>query len=72
MTGKFVQKFNLFPPFSQHDQVGDCVGGLQFTHLAGYQGALAAFNAVQGIQMPGPKSSAAPGTWTAWWEDRYP
>jgi len=40
--------------------VGDCLGGLQFTHLAGYQGALAAFNAVQGIQMPGPKSSAVP------------
>lgn len=30
--------------------VGDCLGGLQFTHLAGYQGALAAFNCVQGIQ----------------------
>ncbi len=43
-------------------EVGDCLGGLQFTHLAGYQGALAAFNAVQGIQMPGPKPSAATGT----------
>lgn len=33
--------------------VGDCTGGLQFTHLAGYQGALAAFNALQGEALRG-------------------
>lgn len=41
---------------------GDCTGGLQFTHLAGYQGALAAWNAV--MPSPGrfktPPNSAVP------------
>eukprot|EP00438_Fugacium_kawagutii_P018342 Skav225112 [mRNA] locus=scaffold6354:53656:59446:+ [translate_table: standard] len=36
-------------------KVGDCIGGLQFTHLAGYQGALAAFNAVQAVKLAAPK-----------------
>ncbi|CAK9024744.1 unnamed protein product [Durusdinium trenchii] len=40
--------------------VGDCLGGLQFTHLAGYQGALAAFNCVQGIQVKGPSGGQVP------------
>ena len=41
-------------------QVGDCLGGLQFTHLAGYQGALSAFNALQGVQLKSPKPAEAP------------
>ena len=40
-------------------EVGDCLGGLQFTHLAGYQGALSAFNALQGVQLKGPKLAEA-------------
>ncbi|CAE7249926.1 lpdA [Symbiodinium natans] len=40
--------------------VGDCLGGLQFTHLAGYQGALAAFNAVQPVSLAGPGNAAVP------------
>eukprot|EP00435_Cladocopium_sp_Y103_P070388 s21_g35.t1 len=40
--------------------VGDCLGGLQFTHLAGYQGALSAFNALQGVQLKAPKVAQVP------------
>ncbi|CAE7717300.1 bfmBC, partial [Symbiodinium microadriaticum] len=45
---------------SANRKVGDCLGGLQFTHLAGYQGALAAFNAVQPISLAGPGNPAVP------------
>lgn len=40
--------------------VGDCLGGLQFTHLAGYQGALSAFNALQGVQLRAPQPVQVP------------
>eukprot|EP00421_Protoceratium_reticulatum_P022080 CAMPEP_0168379186 /NCGR_PEP_ID=MMETSP0228-20121227/11715_1 /TAXON_ID=133427 /ORGANISM="Protoceratium reticulatum, Strain CCCM 535 (=CCMP 1889)" /LENGTH=493 /DNA_ID=CAMNT_0008392213 /DNA_START=47 /DNA_END=1528 /DNA_ORIENTATION=- len=40
--------------------VGDCLGGLQFTHLAGYQGAFAAFNAVLPVSVTGPKPEQCP------------
>ncbi|CAJ1458088.1 unnamed protein product [Effrenium voratum] len=40
--------------------VGDCLGGLQFTHLAGYQGAVAAFNCVQAISVKAPEMAAVP------------
>ena len=44
-----------------HLEVGDCLGGLQFTHLAGYQGALSAFNALQGVQLRAPQPVQVPG-----------
>jgi len=40
--------------------VGDCVGGLQFTHLAGYQGGIAAFNAIMPVGATAPSPDACP------------
>jgi len=48
--------------------VGDCLGGLQFTHLAGFQGGLAAFNAFVlpfgGVHVNPPNSSCPRCTFT--------
>merc|ERR1712038_1167814 len=40
---------------------GDCVAGaMQFTHLAGFHGAMAAFNAVMPIGMSPPSANEVP------------
>jgi len=39
---------------------GDCLGGLQFTHLAGYQGGIAAWNALLPVGTKAPCQDACP------------
>lgn len=55
---KGIEVDNKFKTSAGHIYAcGDCIGGLQFTHLAGFQGAKAAFNALMPVSLGAPANS---------------
>ncbi|CAE8622993.1 unnamed protein product [Polarella glacialis] len=59
-SGIEVNKSSLRTSAKHIYAAGDCLGGLQFTHLAGYQAAVAAFNCVQAVGTKAPSPEAVP------------